>query len=93
MNTHPTLIDLLPVLAQAGKPVSKRTLQRYLADLNIRPVGAAQRPQRYPMDTAVRVLSRLGLVMSGTEHAARLPKDRLLTLPEIKRAAKRKGGK
>ena len=43
------------------KKVSKRTLYNYLSKLRIEPVGVRQCPQRYPQDTANRILKALGI--------------------------------
>ncbi len=42
------------------KPVSLPTLYKHLRDLNIKPIGARQIPQRYPEDSAERILRNLG---------------------------------
>ena len=45
----------------AVKPVSQRQLQRYLAQLNIKPSGIRQRPQQYPETAPQSILAALGL--------------------------------
>ena len=40
--------------------MSTATLYRHLRRLKIRPLGIRQRPQRYPDDTAARILKELG---------------------------------
>lgn len=48
-------------LRRAGKPVCRFTLYRYLRRFRIRPVGPRQCPQRYPADSAERIIRGLGL--------------------------------
>jgi hypothetical protein len=42
------------------KPVSRAQLYNYFEALHIEPIGARQRPQRYPDDAPIRILVRLG---------------------------------
>ena len=42
------------------KDVSRTQLYNYFEALHIKPIGARQRPQRYPDDAPVRILVRLG---------------------------------
>lgn len=42
------------------KPMARPTLYTHLNALKVQPIGCTQRPQRYPDDTAARVLTRLG---------------------------------
>ena len=42
------------------KPMSRETLYANLRRLKIKPLGARQIPQRYPDDSADRILIRLG---------------------------------
>jgi hypothetical protein len=50
------------ILAQIEpfKPITREGLYPHLKALRIRPIGVRQVPQRYPDDTADRVLKRLG---------------------------------
>ena len=44
------------------KPISRKTLYTYFRQLEIKPLGELrQSPQRYPADTAKRILTGLGL--------------------------------
>ena len=55
-----TLAHILADLAAAGLPLSRRHLYRELEGLGIQPVGKRQRPQRYPADSAQRILAARG---------------------------------
>lgn len=57
MTTKETLREL----RKAGKKIASRRLYELLDELNIRPVGARQRPQQYPEDTVERILTHFGL--------------------------------
>jgi hypothetical protein len=72
---HEALIQI-----RAIRPMSLRQLQRLIADLAIKPVGARQRPQPYPSDTAARVLTHLGLAQDKT--------DRLVSMATLKKSRK-----
>ena len=43
------------------KTCSKQQLYRYFAAFHIEPIGARQRPQLYPNDTAQRILAKFGI--------------------------------
>ena len=43
------------------KTCSMIQLRRYLSRINIKPIGARQRPQRYPADTTERIFIYLGI--------------------------------
>lgn len=57
MTTKETLREL----KKAGKKIGLVRLYELLDELNIRPVGARQRPQHYPDDTVERILNHFGL--------------------------------
>lgn len=59
MSQTMTLTEIL-IDVNRVKPVSFRQLQRYIKQIGIPPVGARQRPQRYPADTALRIKTFLG---------------------------------
>lgn len=61
-----TIEEILEEVSQR-KQCSKRTLFRYLDVLDIQPLGARQRPQHYPEDSAAKVLEHLGL-RDATPH-------------------------
>ena len=42
------------------KPLSRESIYTNIRALGIKPVGARQRPQLYPPDTAARILKRYG---------------------------------
>jgi len=42
------------------KPTSLAQLRRYIRAVGIKPIGARQRPQRYPDDAAGKILVHLG---------------------------------
>jgi hypothetical protein len=42
------------------KPCSTSTVIRYIRAVGIKPIGARQKPQRYPEDSALRILIHLG---------------------------------
>jgi hypothetical protein len=57
------------------KPVSKRTLFRYIHALKIQPLGRKQRPQQYPAATPQKIIIYLGL----EQEAAAVP-----SLPQLR---------
>jgi hypothetical protein len=54
-----TLQEIRQIVSEK-KPISRQHLYTYLQDLKIKPIGARQRPQRYPDDAPIRILVRLG---------------------------------
>ena len=70
MTVQEILLAIRPL-----KPVSKASIHKYLNDLGIRPLGRRQRPQRYPEDSAKRILKDLGLANG---------RDTLPKMPELK---------
>ena len=42
------------------KPCSARQTRRYIQDVGVKPIGARQRPQRYPDDVVGKILLHLG---------------------------------
>jgi hypothetical protein len=61
-------------IVRQHKPVSRTQLYNYFEALKIKPIGARQRPQRYPDDAPFRILIRLGfprVVSLRTLKAAR----------------------
>jgi hypothetical protein len=69
MQTTLTIPQIEAALAAHQKPLSRRQVYRYLAQLNLEPIGARQRPQRYPAHTARTILTHLGITPS-TRRAA-----------------------
>ena len=65
----------IPQIRKAIRPhkkVSHSTIYNYLRRLEIRPVGVRQCPQRYPQDTAERILKALGIETTpATAHTKR----------------------
>jgi len=55
-----TVLQILERVCQQ-KRISRVTLYNYFDVLEIKPVGARQRPARYPDDAADKVLEHLGL--------------------------------
>jgi hypothetical protein len=56
-----TVKELSEALAKGGKAVSKPTLYKYLHALRIEPISKVRQiPQRYPADSAKRILTHLG---------------------------------
>lgn len=87
---NPTISEITDALAKRGKPIARSGVYPHLAALKIKPVGARQRPQRYPTDTIPRLLNYLGL----NQPFQYTHKDAgLLSIREIRQAAKRKGGR
>jgi hypothetical protein len=70
-----TVSEIVAQLADAGLTLHRRQLYRNLRTLHILPVGIRQRPQRYPDDTAHRILSARGF--EGVQPV------RLLTLKQL----------
>lgn len=64
------------------KPCSRAQVYRHIAALKIEPIGARQRPQQYPANSAQRILEHLG-------HAA---PQKIITVKRAKQLAGR-GGK
>jgi hypothetical protein len=54
-----TIAEVLDVMKE-HKPVCREMLYNYLRRLGIKPIGARQRPQLYPPDTAKKILTHLG---------------------------------
>lgn len=86
-----TIQEIAGICAEAGRPFSRTGLLRHLDTLGISPIGARQRPQRYPADTADKVLAHLGLTngANGKNHN----NGRILTTAQIMRKAGKKGRK
>ena len=90
-----TISEIQKAIKQQKK-CTLRTVQRYLVQLSIKPVGIRQRPQNYPADTAERIKAHLGLgTPAGINFrpapfvgADSLPS--LAALKKISRQAKRK---
>jgi len=53
--------ETLQILKKGGKSIGLTRFYHFLNELSIKPVGARQRPQHYPPDTANRILAHLGL--------------------------------
>ncbi|MEI6193611.1 MAG: hypothetical protein WCS42_04700 [Verrucomicrobiota bacterium] len=98
-----TTTQIRKELSKAGKEVSRAQLYRYLAACKISPSGANQRPQRYPLDTAERILTHLGftkleepatkLVMFPPELRIVPAKSpaKIVTLKQLKKHQPRRG--
>lgn len=94
--TIKTVLSELNRVKQCGRAM----LYIYLRDLRIKPLGAKQRPQLYPADTANRILNHLGigndvasLAPGDTKAARRDTRAALVSLPELRKqlaSAKRK---
>lgn len=72
------------------RPMSRAHLYTNLRRLGIEPVGARQRPQRYPSDTAARILSHLGF--EKTTRRADCPTGRVMSMTQL-RAEKSKSAR
>jgi hypothetical protein len=83
-----TIEDVKAALALAGKTASESTVRRLFRCLGVKPCGARQIPQRYPLDTIDRVKNHLGL---GNPLESTRPAVGILSLAQIKRRAKAKG--
>lgn len=55
-------MTLLEILAEVNKqrPISRRQLLRHIKKAGVKPMGAKQRPQRYPINSAAVMLEYLG---------------------------------
>lgn len=65
------------------KPVSRRHAQRFLKQLNISPIGARQRPQHYPENSAQLILQHLGFATS----------QKIISVKKAKQLAGKRGAK
>ena len=93
-----TLQSICGQLESAGKPAHLKTVHNYLRTLKIKPLGARQRPQNYPADSAARILQHLGLAPivrarnNGT--AWKTPRAKLPTMSQLRaERQKARGGK
>lgn len=59
MKRHLTVKEIIEQILQ-HRPFSRESLYVHLRALRIKPLGVRQSPQRYPADTADRLLTRLG---------------------------------
>lgn len=77
--TELTTMTLQQIKAEIDplKVVSRPQLYNYLAALGIEALGARQRPQNYPQDTADRIKKHLGLVpvQAATRSENKWPKN------------------
>jgi hypothetical protein len=67
-------LEEIQAIVSRRKPMSRQHLYTYIKALKIKPLGARQRPQRYPDDAPFRILIRLGfprVVSLRTLKAAR----------------------
>lgn len=71
--------------------MSRRHLLRVLEKMDIKPLGALQRPRRYHPETATAVLLYLGFTEQLPETAPGL-KGLLVTMSTLKAAKAEKGG-
>lgn len=84
-----TIIQILHRIRQL-RPCSRAQLYRYLKALEISPAAGAQRPQRYPADTANRILTHLGFMAMGQEIVSVDQLARELGFPQTPRIASMK---
>lgn len=77
---------------RVAKTCSVIQLRRYITQLNIKALGARQRPQRYPADTTARVLEHLGFMAVEPAEPVKLPTMRQLRA-ERDRSVKARGGR
>ena len=83
-----TFTELQSALAAGGKPVKEAQIFRYLKRLHISQVGRNQRPAHYPPDTAVRILTDLGLIINGdVKDQVRELHGRFVPLPAVRHSA------
>jgi hypothetical protein len=79
------------------KPVSRPQLYRYIKALNITPIGARQKPQRFPDDAADRILIHLGFkngTAKVTHSVAATPTGKtVLSLRTLKSERNKRGAR
>lgn len=68
----------------AKKSVKRRQVYNYFTVLGIEPIGARQRPQQYPEDSAHRILAHLGFKNGAAK---------IISIKEAKRQAGKRGAK
>ena len=79
--------QIIATLTKYGKTLKTCQLYRHLKRAGIKPVGARQRPQKYPADTALRLAQYLGLELTPTattRPARRTAPAKIITLKQIK---------
>jgi hypothetical protein len=82
-------IDQILLEVRQHKPCSEIHLRRQIKALDIQPIGARQRPQRYPADAAATILRHWGIEPNAT-NGTREPKPaRIVTMPELRAARER----
>lgn len=77
------------------KVISRPQLYNHLTTLNIKPLGARQRPQNYPEDSAERIKQHLGLVPVRARNngtAWKTPAARIPTMPQLRAERKKARG-
>lgn len=77
-------IEQITQTVAAVKPASRRQVARYLAACGIAPIGARQRPQNYPEDSAERILQYLGLLTMSAAKVLRVESGRPARLPSMR---------
>jgi hypothetical protein len=77
------------------KPVSRTQLYNYFKALKIEPIGARQRPQRFPEDSALRILVHLGFdPENGKSKITVLPgSKRVVSLQSLKTVKQKRGAR
>lgn len=89
-----TANETLQALLVAGKKIGRTRLYFYLDQLGIKPEGIRQRPQRYPSDTAQRILQHLGFTEPAGGVFTPVPRTvtrrpvKLVSLAQIRAARK-----
>ena len=82
-------VDEILLEIQQHKTCSKVHLWRQIRNLGIKPIGASQRPQRYPADAAATILRNWGIEPAGTNGTAARKPARVVTMPELRAARER----
>ena len=95
-----TINEITKTVTKAKGAIRRRQIYRYIAALDIKPLGCRQRPQIYPPDTANRILAHLGLTViveplvrtTRQKHTSKSQSARaaLLSLKQIKQLTKSK---
>ena len=84
-----TVYEILRKVSEE-KPVSRTQIYHYFKALKIKPLGARQKPQRFPDDAADKILLHLGFkTEQGGVHRA---SDRVVSMRTLKAERSKSGG-
>jgi hypothetical protein len=70
-----TIYEVLKEIKPHKGKITRRQCYRYMDACQIRPLGARQRPQQYPADTAGRILAHLGFAVKDQKQETPLQKE------------------